>query len=70
MGIVIGLNDATVGLLLISGIVTRRVAVWATLWLVGVMVVTGSLFGVLEHFGLLFMSAALILGDTYLTKNI
>ena len=30
VGIVIGFNDAIVGLLLISGFATRRVAVWAT----------------------------------------
>ena len=70
VGIVIGFNDAIVGLLLIGGIATRRVAIWATIWLVGVMVVIGSPFDVLEHSGLLFMSLALILGDKYLTKNI
>ena len=68
--IVIGLNDSIVGVLLISGIATRRVAVWATLWLVGVMVVIGEPFDMLEHAGLLFMSVALILGDKYLTKNV
>jgi len=68
--IVIGLNDSIVGLLLLSGFATRRIALWATIWLVGVIVVIGSPFDVLEHFGLLFMSLALILGDKYLTKNI
>lgn len=68
--IVIGLNDSIVGLLLISGFTTRRVALWATLWLVGVMVTIGEPFDVLEHFGLLFMPAALVLGDKYLNKNI
>lgn len=68
--IVIGLNDSIVGLLLISGFASRRVAGWATIWLVGVMVVIGSPFDILEHSGLLFMSAALVLGDKYLTKNI
>ncbi len=68
--IVIGLNDSIVGLLLISGFATRRVAMWATLWLVGVMIVIASPFDVLEHSGLLFMSAALVLGDKYLTKII
>ncbi len=68
--IVIGLNDSIVGLLLLSGFAPRRVAVWATVWLIGVMVVIGEPFDVLEHSGLLFMSIALVLGDKYLTKNI
>ncbi len=68
--IIIGLNDFIVGLLLISGFATRRVAVWATVWVVGVMIVIGNLLDVLEHSGLLFMSAVLILGDNFLTKNI
>lgn len=70
VGIVIGLNDTIVGLLLIVGFAVRRVAVWATAWLVGVMVVIGSPLDVLEHSGLLFMSLALILSDKYVTKNI
>ena len=68
--IVIGLNDSIVGLLLISGFATRRVAGWTMVWLVGVMVVIGNPLDILEHSGLLFMSAALVLGDKYLTKNI
>lgn len=68
--VIIPLNDSIVGLLLISGFATRRVAVWATVWLVGVMVVIRNPFDVLEHLGLLFMSVALVLGDKYLTKNI
>ncbi|MDP1689560.1 MAG: DoxX family membrane protein [bacterium] len=68
--IVVGINDTVVGLLLISGIATRRVAIWAMIWLIGVMVIIGSPLDVLEHFGLLFMPLALILGDKYLTKNI
>ena len=69
--IVIGLNDSIVGLLLISGFATRRVAVWATLWLVGVIVVIGigNPFDVLEHSGLLFMSLALILSGKYLEHS-
>ena len=68
--IVIGLNDSIVALLLITGISTRRIALWAILWLVGVMVVIGSPFDVLEHSGLLFMALALVLGEKYLTKNV
>ncbi len=68
--IVIGINDSIVGLLLISGFATRRVAVWATVWLIGVMIVIGNPLDVLEHSGLLFLSVALVLGDKHLTKNI
>ena len=70
VGLGIVLNDSVVGLLLISGIATRPVAVWATAWLVGVMVVIGEPFDVLEHAGLLFMSVALVLGNKYVTKHI
>lgn len=63
--IVIGINDSIVGLFLIGGFATRRVAIWAAIWLVGVMVIVGKPFDVLEHSGLLFMSAALALGDKY-----
>jgi uncharacterized membrane protein YphA (DoxX/SURF4 family) len=68
--IVIGINDAIVGLLLISGFATRRVAIWATIWLFGVMITIGSPFDVLEHVGILFMSVALVIDDKYLNKNI
>lgn len=68
--IVIGLNDSIVALLFITGIATRRVALWAMLWLVGVMVVIGSPFDVLEHSGLLFMALALVLGEKHLIKNV
>lgn len=68
--IVIGLNDSIVGLLLIGGITTRRVAVWAFIWLLGVMAVVGSPLDVLEHSGLLFVALALIFGGKYLiTKD-
>lgn len=63
--LVIGLNDGAVALLLFSGIATRRVAAWAFLWLIGVMVVIGEPFDMLEHAGLLFMAFALVLGDRY-----
>ena len=68
--LVIGLNDSIVALLLFFGIATRRVGVWAFIWLIGVMVVIASPLDVLEHAGLLFMALALILGNKYLTKNI
>lgn len=68
--IIIGLNDGIIALLLFLGISIRRVSTWAFIWLIGVMVVIGSPFDILEHVGLLFMASALILGDKYLTKRI
>lgn len=70
VGIIVGLNDIVVGLLLIVGFATRRVAIWATIWLIGVMITIGSPFDVLEHVGILFMSIALAIDDKYLNKNI
>ena len=68
--IVIGLNDGIVAMLLFSGIATRRVGVWAFVWLIGVMIVIGNTLDMLEHAGLLFMALALVLGEKYLTKNV
>lgn len=67
---VIGLNDGIVALLLFFGITTRRVGLWAFIWLVGVMIVIASPFDALEHSGLLFMALALVFGEKYLTKNV
>lgn len=64
---VIGLNDLIVGLLLISGFATRRVALWAIVWLIGVIAVVGDLFGTIEHLGLLLIALALAVGDRHLT---
>ena len=62
---VVMFNDTIVGLLLFSGFRLRLVASWATLWLVGVMIVIGNdLMEILEHIGLLFVSVALIIEDT------
>lgn len=55
----IGLNDALVALLLFLGIGTRRMAIWAILWLLGVMVVRGEPLEILEEVGFLFMAIAL-----------
>lgn len=68
--IVIGLNDGIVAMLLFSGIATRRVGVWAFVWLIGVMIVIGNTLDMLEHAGLLFMALALVLDEKYLTKNV
>lgn len=63
--IIIGSNDFIVAMLLIAGIATRRIAVWAVLWLVGVMVVIANPLDILEHAGFLFMAVALALDNRY-----
>jgi hypothetical protein len=58
----IGLNDLIVALLLFSGWRTSRVAMYATAWLAGVVVVIGVVsLDALEHVGFLTMSIALSL---------
>lgn len=44
--IIIGLNNAIVGLLLISGFATRRVVIWAIIWFVGIMIIVGKPFDI------------------------
>ncbi len=60
----IGINDAAVALLLFSGVGTWYVAVWASLWLVGVMLVLGEPLEILEEAGFLFMAVALAVNRT------
>lgn len=63
---VIGINDGIVALLLFAGIATRRVALWAFVWLVGVMVVViGDPFDAAEHVGLLVITAALFVAPKH-----
>lgn len=59
--IIISINDAIVAVLLFAGIATRRVAVWASIWIVLVMVALGQLSGIMEHVGYLAMSLSLAL---------
>lgn len=61
--ILIGINDALVALLFITGIRLRYVAVWATLWIVGVMSVKGFSLDTLEESGFLFMAISLALSS-------
>jgi hypothetical protein len=68
--LIVGLNDGIVALLLFFGIATRRVGLWAFIWLIGVIIVIANPLDVLEHAGLLFMALALVLGEKYLTKNV
>jgi len=56
----IGINDFMVAMLLFSGWHTSRVAMWAALWLAGVIVVIGAFsLDTLEHLGFLAMAVAL-----------
>ena len=58
----IGLNDLTVAALLVSGWRTKEVALYATLWLLGVIVVIGVVsFDALEHLAFLAMSLSLVM---------
>ena len=56
----IGFNDFAVAALLFSGWKTNRVATYASLWLLGVIVVIGvASLDALEHLGFLAMSISL-----------
>lgn len=62
----VGFNDFIVGLLLLSGWRTSRVATYATLWIIGVVFVIGisgvdTTLDVLEHFGFIAMALSLAL---------
>ena len=56
----IGINDLVVALLLLSGWRFSKVAIWAALWMVGVILVVGAFsLDALEHLAFLFMAIAL-----------
>ena len=59
--IVIGINDMFVALLLFFDVNVRRTAIWAAIWIIGVMMVRGAPLDILEEFGFLFMAISLIL---------
>jgi hypothetical protein len=57
---VVGLNDLTVALLLLSGWRTSRVATYATAWITGVVLVIGVIsLDALEHLGFIAMAISL-----------
>lgn len=58
---IIGVNDLLVAVFLFSNKGVRRVAIWAALWIVGVMIVRGAPLDILEEAGFLFMAFALAL---------
>lgn len=61
----IGISDGLVAILLFLGALRKYVAIYASLWLIGVMSVAGvsDLPGLLEHLGFLSMAIYLILNS-------
>ncbi|MES2315819.1 MAG: hypothetical protein V4486_03775 [Patescibacteria group bacterium] len=58
----IGINDLVVALLLFVGWKTSKVAIWASIWLVGVILVIGVIsLDALEHLAFLAIALALAL---------
>lgn len=56
----IGFNDLTVAVLFLLGWQTSRVAMYATLWIIGVIVTVGVFtLDALEHFGFIAMTLTL-----------
>lgn len=66
---VIRINDTLVSLLLFSGIGARRVALWAALWIVGVIALRGISLGSVEELGFLAMALALVSDGGALNKQ-
>ncbi len=58
--VIIGINDVLVAILLLWGIRTRLVAIWAVLWIIGATVTQAALLEALEEVGFLAMAVALI----------
>lgn len=68
--ILIGLNDALVAALLLLSVKTRWVAIWAVLWIIGVMIVRASApLEILEEAGFLFMALALAANSSGKEQN-
>ncbi len=63
--VLIGINDVIVALLLFLNIGIRRTALWAAIWIIGVMAVRGAPLEILEEAGFLPMAMTL-----FLDKNI
>jgi len=57
--IIIGINDLLLALLILFNKYQKYILVWAMLWLIGVMIVTQDIIGVLEHLGFFSMALAL-----------
>jgi len=61
--LLIGVNDALVATLLFLNRGKRSVAIWAVLWILGVMMVRGAPLEILEESGFLFMAVALAINN-------
>lgn len=62
--VIIGINDALVAILLLFlGIGRKWVALWASLWLIGVLVIIAAPVEILEESGFLFMALALLMDN-------
>ncbi len=58
----IGINDLIVAILLLIGWKVSRVAIWASLWIIGVIIVGGVMsFDALEHIAYLSLAVAIAL---------
>lgn len=55
----IGINDLLLALLILANKYQKYVLAWAMLWLIGVMIVTQDVLGILEHLGFFSMALAL-----------
>jgi len=57
--IIIGANDLLLALFILFDKYLKYILIWAMLWLVGIMVITQDIFGILEHLGFFSMALAL-----------
>lgn len=59
---IVKINDSLIALLLLLNIKhLKYVLIWASIWILGVMVMIAEPLGILEHLGFLSMSIALFL---------
>lgn len=57
--IVIGVNDLLLAILISFNKYQKYILIWAMLWLIGVMVVSQDILGILEHLGFFSMALSL-----------
>ncbi len=61
----IGINDLIVALLLFIGWQSRKVAIWAGIWIIGVIFILGvTSLDALEHLAFLAMALAIVLPNS------
>ena len=59
----IGVNDALVAIFLFLNRGKKIIPVWATLWILGAIIIKGFSLGILEEAGFLFMALALAVNN-------